>query len=304
MRACYHKTTPIMQWKIIEQSLSTIKHASSGYTLAHRGTITLGDGQTVFVKLGVDDTTNAWAQKEIALYELLSSYRYPHIPKLLAVSPERTAFCLEALVPQDGWDWTNTWSHERLDATLAAIDELAGIQPSIDELSIFGTKGLSEKDDGWKTLSAQPDKQAVLEEKLKKAGHHAYMKNVDYAAMAAESALFVFKNAKLVHYDIRADNCAWNPHTNAVRLIDWNWAQIGDERIDTVSMLVHIHRAGLDISRHYDRLDAHALLWVAGLWLNAAATPLWPGGSEHTGLRDYQLESGIAALKLRDTLLR
>jgi hypothetical protein len=78
---------------------------------------------------------------------------------------------------------------------------------------------------------------------------------------------------------------------------------MGDERIDVASMLVHVHKSGLDISRHYNRLDPDALLWVAGLWLNSAATPLWPGGAEHTSLRDYQLESGVAALKLRDALL-
>ena len=99
-----------MQWNTIEQALSTIKHASSGYTLAHRGIITLNDRQTAFVKLGVDDTTNAWAKKEIALYEFLASRQYSHVPKLLAVNPERTGFCLEALEPENNWDWTNTWT--------------------------------------------------------------------------------------------------------------------------------------------------------------------------------------------------
>jgi hypothetical protein len=292
-----------MQWNTIEQSLPTIKHASSGYTLAHRGIVRLNDGTTAFVKLGVDDTTKAWAQKEIALYEFLAAHQYPHIPKLLAVNPERTAFCLEALEPQNGWDWTDTWTHERLDATLAAIDDLAKIQPTTEELALFGTKGLSEKDGGWEPLLEQPEKQKVLKDKLEKAGHAAYMDNVDYAAMAAKSAQFVFKNTQLTHYDVRTDNCAWNPHANTVKLIDWNWAQMGDERIDIASMLVHVHKSGLDISRHYNRLDPDALLWVAGLWLNSAATPLWPGGAEHTSLRDYQLESGVAALKLRDVLL-
>lgn len=292
-----------MQWNTIEQSLSTIEHASSGYTLAHRGIITLGDGQKVFVKLGVDDTTSGWAQKEVALYEFLADRNYPHIPKLLAIKPDRTAFSLEALEPQDGWDWTNTWTYERLDATLRAVDELAKIQPSPEEYAIFGTKGLSQTSDGWGPLLNQPDKQVVLRDKIEKAGHSTYMKSVDYRAMAAKSASFVFKNDTLVHYDIRTDNCAWNPNTNAVKLIDWNWAQMGDVRIDAASMLVHVYKAGLDISRYYNRLDADALLWVAGLWLNSAATPLWSGGSEHTSLRDYQLESGVAALKLRDQLL-
>ena len=291
-----------MQWNTIKQSLSTIEHVSSGYTLAHRGIVTLDDGQKVFVKLGVDSTTREWAQKEIALYEFLATHNYIHIPKLLAVNSDRTAFSLEALQPQDGWDWANTWSYERLDATLRAVDELAKLTPSTEEHAIFGAKGLSQTSDGWAPLLNQPEKRAVLKDKLEKAGHGAYMEHVDYSAMATKSASFVFKDNTLVHYDIRTDNCAWNKALGTVKLIDWNWAQMGDTRIDAASMLVHVYKAGLDISSYKARLDADALQWVAGLWLNAAATPMWPGASEKAHLRDYQLESGVAALKLRDTL--
>ncbi len=291
-----------MQWKTIEKALPTIQHAQSGYTMAHRGIITLPNQERVFVKLGVDDNTNAWAQKEVVLYEFLASRQYPHIPKLLAANSLQTAFVLEALEPKDGWDWSNTWTHERLNATLAAMDELAQIHPTADTAKLFGSKGLDQTSDGWKVLASDPEKQKVLEEKLKKAGHGNFMENTDYVAMANQSARFTFQDDRLVHYDIRTDNCAWNAAQNSVKLIDWNWAQMGDARIDAASMLVHVYRAGLDISQHNARLDTDTLQWVAGLWLNAAATPMWPGASEKSHLRDYQLESGVAALKLRDTL--
>jgi Ser/Thr protein kinase RdoA (MazF antagonist) len=291
-----------MQWRIIEKALPTIQHAESGYTMAHRGIITLDTGQRIFVKLGVDENTSAWAQKEIMLYEFLASQNYAHIPKLLATNSEQTAFALEALEAKDGWDWSNTWTHERLNATLAAMDELAQIRPTTNASKLFGSKGLSQTSDGWSVLAADPEKQKVLEKKLKKAGHGNFMKNTDYTAMADQSAQFIFQDDRLVHYDIRTDNCAWNAEQNRVKLIDWNWAQMGDVRIDAASMLVHVHRAGLDISQHNARLNPGALQWVAGLWLNAAATPMWPGASEKSHLRDYQLESGVAALKLCDAV--
>ena len=68
-------------------------------------------------------------------------------------------------------------------------------------------------------------------------------------------------------------------------------------------MLVHIQQSGHDIlDRHSDRLDVDALNWIAGYWLAAASKPIWPGGPE--SLREFQLDSGLTALNIAETLKR
>jgi len=105
-----------------------------------------------------------------------------------------------------------------------------------------------------------------------------------------------------VHNDVRADNCAWNQQQQTVRLIDWNWAQLGDRRIDVCAFLVHVHKTGFDIANHAHRLNKEALHWLAGFWFKSAAQPLLEGSSERAVLRDYQLASGITAFDLAQSL--
>jgi hypothetical protein len=158
--------------------------------------------------------------------------------------------------------------------------------------------------DGWRPLAESAEKQTILLEKLRMSRHEALADALDIPAMAAQSARFTFHNDSLVHNDVRADNGAWNQSLQAVKLIDWNWAQISDRRIDINSLLVHVHRSRFDVSNeHASWLNADALQWLAGFWLHSAAETNAHNTSEITTLEDYQLLSGIAALELRDTLI-
>ncbi len=64
-------------------------------------------------------------------------------------------------------------------------------------------------------------------------------------------------------------------------------------------MLTHVHVSGFNVlQNHGERLDAGALRWMAGFWLEGASKPIWPGGPER--LRDIQLQAGITALHLAE----
>jgi thiamine kinase-like enzyme len=288
-----------MNWQVIENALSTLQKSDSGFTTANRGIVTLADQKQVFVKIGTDDNTKTWARKEIEVYEFLEEQSFLHVPKLLAHNVDRTAFALEALAADEGWDWTDTWSSERLNKTLGAMDELITLTPLAASHDIFASGMISETADGWRPLAESTEKQTILVEKLRASGNNTLASTLDISAMAAQSARFRFRNDSLVHNDVRADNGAWNPPLHAVKLIDWNWAQISDRRIDINSLLVHVHRSGFDVTnQHTDRLDADALQWLAGFWLHGAADTDTHNTSEVTTLGDYQLLSGIAALEL------
>ena len=284
-------------WHEIEASLDNLTPTEGGFSQAHRGLVTLPDGRQIFVKIGTDDNTKQWARKEIAVYEYLKQQSFGAVPELLASSPDNTAFALEALTPENGWDWSEAWTPERLAATLEAMDELAVLKPQSEDWLDMGQLALDESRDGWAALKKSDELRHALLNKLVSAGHKETADALDFAAEADRSARFVFRTDVLVHFDVRADNCAWNPHTKQVKLVDWNWTQYGDARVDFAAMLTHVQKSGLDISASQaSRLDADALQWLAGFWFNGAATPIWPGGPEH--LRDFQLQAGITALKL------
>lgn len=284
-------------WAEIESGLDNLTPVDGGFSQAHRGLLNLSDGGQVFVKVGVDANSNLWARKEVALYEYLKLQSYSAAPELLSSNADHTSFALEALTTEDGWDWTDTWTSERLAKTLQAMDELAKLKPVNETWMTMGQVALDESRDGWATLQSSDELQTRLLNKLHAADHDELADSLDISAEVRRSSKFEFRTDTLVHYDVRADNCAWNAAKNQVKLVDWNWAQYGDPRVDSSALLTQVQKSGLDISKtQASRLDADALQWLAGFWFNAAATPIWEGGPEH--LRDFQLESGVTAYKL------
>ncbi|HEY9664783.1 MAG TPA: aminoglycoside phosphotransferase family protein [Allocoleopsis sp.] len=285
-----------ISWSSIEAALPTLTKTSGGYTTARRGIITMPEGRKLFVKIGHDELTRQWAHKEILVYRFLQKAQYPFVPKLMAINDDETAFALEPL--QDGWDWSDSWTKERLDETLKAMDSLAEITPDNEHMAFFKQSFISETADGWRPLREDQELQQKLRDKLIAANRHDIADGLDFEVNARLSSKFIFERTALVHNDVRADNCAWSKRQLAVKLIDWNWAQLGDRRIDVGAFLVHVHKTGFDIKDYIDRLDNAALHWLAGFWFKSSIQPLLDDSPERAALRDYQLASGVVAFDL------
>jgi len=135
------------RWSDVAVALKQLTPVAGGFSSARRGLIVLPDGRQAFVKAGVDESTRRWAQKEIAVYRFLDKHSYPHLPRLLACNDDETSFALEALLPGDGWDWSESWNDQRLDRTLDRLTatlerrlerhrhELSGLAGRLDALS-------------------------------------------------------------------------------------------------------------------------------------------------------------------------
>lgn len=290
-----------MQWQAIENAMHTIENQSGGFSAARRGIVTMPDGLRVFVKVVNATEDEQWVKKEIAVYKMLQAHNYPYVPKLLAHNDDLTGFALEALTAENGWDWTDTWNESRLTATLAAMDGLASLAPSDDEKKHLGVKGITKDVDGWRALQISERKQRILRQKLANTGRDDLANSLDFGERAKESAVYPFKYDTLVHHDIRADNCAWCPAEQTVKLIDWEWTQLGDRTIDQNAILAHVYKSSsYDVlAKYHDLLNTNALIWLAGFWLNASTNPDRP---ESPQVRKYQLASGIAALELASKL--
>ncbi len=289
-----HKNSSQIPWSEIEASLDTLSPVRGGNTNAKRGVVTLPDSTKLFVKIGIDDQTKGWIAKEVQAYNFLAEYSFPHIPHFISVNEEGDGLALEALLSTDGWDWSDTWDDERLEKTLASMDALAEIQPDTCYYPLL-VPVLSEKDNGWTKLMASEERQADLLAKLAAVGEVEIVGEIRAQFHASENFQMAFDT--LVHHDVRADNCAWHAAKGVVKLVDWNWLQMGDRRIELAATLTHVQACGFDVLPKYaERLDAGALRWVAGYWLEAGSKPIWTGGPAK--LRNTQLQSGMVALKL------
>lgn len=287
-----------VSWSEIEDRLGSLSSVEGGNTDAQRGILTLPEGQEIFVKIGINEHTKGWANKEIRSYRFLKEHGYAYIPELLSINADQTGFATDALIPNKGWEWSDTWNKGRLDATLVATDALAAIHPDDSHVELLKPV-ITDDDNGWIHLAASSDQQTVLRAKLQ--GMDAENILTDLADHLERASLYKVSHDTLVHDDVRADNAPWNEQLQQVKLVDWNWLELGDRKIDLAASLTHVHKSGFDVLKdHSDRLDAEALHWMAGFWFNAASKPIWPGGPEK--LRDTQLHAGLTALLLSKEL--
>ena len=287
------ETTHLIPWSEIEPGLENLGVVEGGNSDAKRGFVVI-NGEKVFVKIGVNEQTKGWVTKEIKAYNFLAENGYPLIPKVLSTNPDKTGFALEAFLAENGWDWSETWSTERLTATLAATDALAAIKPDPKYLELLKPV-ITDADNGWTTLASSSELQQALKAKLYNTPENNIVVELNHHL--ERSLEFKVRHDTIVHDDVRADNSPWNESLGQVRLVDWNWIELGDRRIDLAAMLTHIQKSGFNVIPDFaDRLDPEALHWMAGFWLKNASTPIYEGGPEK--LRDTQLKAGITALKL------
>jgi hypothetical protein len=179
------------------------------------------------------------------------------------------------------------------------MEDLAAIQMDAQERELFSHDRIGQAEDGWQALLGDTKEQGMLREKLQDLGEQSLAESLDFPAEARRSRAYTFANDTLVHFDIRADNCAWNKWLHQVKAVDWNWITIGDKDLEMAATLTHIYRTGFALPADLvASLNPDALHWMAGFWFNAAIRPIWEGGPEH--LRDMQLESALTAMRLAE----
>ena len=283
-----------IDWSLIEDHLQSATKINAGFSTAFKGIVSLPGGEEVFVKVGTDDKTKAYNAKEIAVYRLLEEHGYPHAPRLVSVSEAGTEFALEALTAKQGWEWP-TWTEPELSKALEAMDALAEVPLTDAQGAVLrATRSLSEENGGWRTLAESIDEQAAVRKKLAIAGHESFANMIDFDAMADWEAGFSFDQGQLVHYDVRSYNCAWNEAQEAVKLVDFDWAMPGDQRVAFAMCLADAHSPGLDVRKqHRSRLDPDALTWAAGYWLKGTLKPnIDPANN------DFKIARSVAALSV------
>jgi hypothetical protein len=192
-----------------------------GYTRAERWVVAFEDGSSVFVKAATDDATAGWLRQEHRIYSSLSG---DFMPELLGWEDgDRPVLLLEDL---SGGHWPPPWDREKVDAVLAMLARLRS-SPAPPHLPALA--------ENWKGLVSWPrvaeDPQPFLNLGLCSP---EWLDRHLPALIAAEAAARL-DGGDLLHLDVRSDNLCF--HNGRVKLVDWNWACVGNGAIDIAGWL-------------------------------------------------------------------
>jgi Ser/Thr protein kinase RdoA (MazF antagonist) len=245
-----------------------------GWSASVRGVAELGDGRTVFAKLGDLPGTIEAVRAECEILPLLSG---PYVPRLVAADPSVPVLVIEDL---SGATWPPPWTPEllagleRLFAELAATRAPAGLPSLADRVREAGA---------WDLVAA--DRGRMLATGLASAEWLDRALPVLLSAQAAAPTA----GDSLLHFDVRSDNLCFRD--GRALLVDWNHAIAGDPRWDRLFMLHTIQMEGGPSVRELDPDPEPGILaWTAGYFAARAGLPPVAAAPHVRGFQRAQLE--------------
>ena len=232
---------------------------SRGYTTAFHAIAELDDGRTVFVKAGADEATSTFLREEITVYRTVQA---PFMPAFHGAD-ERDPPIL-VLGDLSGCFSTPPWTDSEIAAVIVLIDRLRSTSAPAE----LGSAEQYRADwvGRWDRVAADPEPFLALglcsPEWLETA-----LPKLSAAAKAA-----TFAGDVLVHTDIRSDNLAFVD--GEARLVDWNWACAGDEKLDLACWLPSLAAEGGPPPESLMPEGGRELAaMLAGVWAAVAGTP-------------------------------
>lgn len=289
-------STSDISWdKDIEPKLGTIVSVEGGYTLAQRGVIELKDGSKVFVKVGTDELTKKWLQKEVEVYRKLNEAGYRYIPQLLAVNSDNTAMAIEYL---EGASFENSWDTDKLEAVVNAQESLKEFAHLFNEDPLCRSDDVVSPESKWPRI-LHSNNIETINAKLKKLGVPTTFTREHIEELAKLNENWSLDSDTLVHEDIRADNFGYNPVTKQGKLIDWNWLCLGDASLDTTPLFINIYLSGFNpYEYHPEQYDKNMLAYLVSFWLESILSGDEDSSPRELAMRNAQAKNVTACVEL------
>ncbi|MGE0192977.1 MAG: aminoglycoside phosphotransferase family protein [Planctomycetota bacterium] len=248
-----------------------------GCTPALRLRAHLPDGSTAFVKAATDADTATWLRHEHRVYGHVEA---PFLPRLRGFDPAE----LPVLAIEDLSDahWPPPWTAEHVDDVLRALDEMAASTPP------SGLPPMEQKREmlcGWRRVAADPRPFLSLG-----VASHAWLERALPPLLEADEQLVLGGDA-LCHFDTRSDNLCLRDR-QAV-LVDWNWACVGNPRLDRAFFLPSLHADGGPAPDVVLPDAADVAPTVAGYFASTAGQPPLPTAPRVRPLQLLQLRHAL-----------
>ena len=308
----------------VDSSELRITPVSGGFSLNRRALVSSGD-RTIFVKevdanLLSDEGERelGWLKKDYAVTRLLQKTYPQYVADWTELADDGYVLMTSSYASSDGWLWQpptdNSVAERYISTVITAIRELEKIklpQELIEELQLqpFVARELG-LDDGIDQIIADADIRRRLIDNYQKLLPSQLEINqrrcqdiiellekrdelIDISVRAKEFA----KQTEdcFNHSDVRSDNLAFNPQTDELKLVDWNWVSYAPQGSGATEFLVDMARHGHDVTPWLGELNVEMLASFVGFFLTRSLKPpLKPGDN----LRQMQALSAAAAYDL------
>lgn len=264
--------------RVTGKNACSVNVAERGYTTAHRLIVGFSDGSSVFVKAASDELTAGWLRDEYRVYRAIDA---DFMAKLIAWDDDGV---IPIMVLEDlsSAIWPDDWSGRNLQRVLKTVesvreydapDDLPKLESMRDELT------------SWKHVAKEP--QTFLSLGLCSA---SWLELALPALIEAERDA-VLDGTELVHLDIRSDNICFVGER--VVLVDWNWARVGNSKLDLVFWLPSVAIEGGPPPQQLIEREPYLVALVAGYFAYRAGMPPPHPGSTVRDLQLKQLEIAL-----------
>lgn len=264
---------------IVGRKITDWRIPRGGFSRAIRLVVKFDRGFSVFVKVGTDDKTAAALRKESAMYSYLNG-RFS--PKLLAWN-EDTKAPLMIIEDLSHSEWQPRWTNQKIQIVLNTLRNISAITPP---LNLPRLEEVRKQFIGWRMVAENPENFLSLGLCSSKWLDKELPKLIE-----AEENLDL-DGDDLVHFDVRSDNMCFIK--NKLILIDWDWASLGNPKIDIATWLPGLHSQGGPEPSTLLPNQPEIAAWLSGCWAARAALPApWKHGKQLRKLQFRQLKSAL-----------
>lgn len=230
-----------------------------GYSTADRYSVELADGRRVFVKSAEAAHLAGWLRREHEVYASLSG---SFIPRLVGWDDDgvRPVLALEDLSDAD---WEPRWDEARVAAVVDALAEIAASAHPPNTHSV--REGFPSLFDRWRAVADDPE--PFLSAGLRdRAWLDRCLPVIVEAAAAVDPS-----GDSLLHLDVRSDNLCFRGER--VVLVDWNWASLGDPRLDLAAWLPSVACEGGPQPWEVLQDGGGYAAFISGVWAAVVGLP-------------------------------
>lgn len=252
---------------------------SGGFSSAGLWVVGTAGGVTRFVKAATSDDTARFLRDEAHVYEHLSASFMPEVEAWID-DGSRPFLVMEHLSQSH---WPPPWSVDDVAAIGSLCDAIAATPPP-DGLSTEALTALGV--DFWANIASNRAPIHALQVASPSWFDRALPRLIEVEKRA------VVSGDCLVHADIRSDNVCIG---DQVKVIDWNWAYVGNPMLDWVAWLPSLYLEGGPAPWELLAGETPLVARLAGFFLQHVTRPRAP--DVRSDIRQFQRSQGIVALQ-------
>jgi len=251
-----------------------------GYSTADRFSVELADGRRVFVKSAEAPNLAGWLRRE---HEVYASLAGGFIPRLEGWDDDgvRPLLAIEDLSDAD---WVPRWDEKRVAAVLEALAEVAASPHPPNTPTFRETHG--SLFDRWREVVSDPE--PFLSTGIR---DRAWLDRCLPAIVEAAAAVDPSGDS-LLHVDVRSDNLCFRD--GRAVLVDWNWASLGDPKLDVVVWLPSLTCEGGPLPWEVMPDGGEYAAWLSGVWAAVVGLPPPETAPTVRDIQRRQLEVSLA----------